>query len=29
MKRHGMDTLLQLLAEGAIWLLFKSSRVRS
>lgn len=29
MKRHRVDTLLQRLADGAIWLLFKGNRVRS
>jgi hypothetical protein len=27
--RHRVDTLLQALANGAIWVLFKSTRVRS
>ena len=27
--RHRIDTLLQALADGAIWLLFKGNRVRS
>lgn len=27
--RHRVDTLLQALADGAIWLLFKGNRVRS
>jgi hypothetical protein len=27
--RHRIDTLLQALADGAIWLLFKGTRVRS
>ena len=27
--RHRIDTLLQALADGAIWVLFKSTRVRS
>jgi hypothetical protein len=29
MMRHRIDTLLQRLADGAIWLLFKGNRVRS
>jgi hypothetical protein len=28
-RRNRVDTLLQALADGAIWLLFKGNRVRS
>ena len=27
-RRHRMETVLQALADGAIWLLFKGNRVR-